>query len=339
MKRLISLVIMLNLFCLFQAGAQDSLRLVSGEGTDFTLLRNNVKQSFTLSKIDKDSFIIKEGDRLLTGENTFLELLSQSGRIRIMVGESSSVSFDSLDSTQGTLFSLSYGHLRGLLEEKGPDLWISGGDTACRVSQGDFGFLLANSLTLNQPEIKTRIYVLDGSVEVRQRINDPAQDKRVDNKTPIAIEKGEMVVTSNWEQDTPLVPVPFDFDYGGYWKSHPFSHIKIADPVPVQPDVKEDNPVVQEPLITKIEESSSSEKESFPINDNVQIISAREKYQNVVDMGTTALVLGTVFMTGAAVSYMLGEGTLGTGMVFMGGINLLAGAGALGYTYFSPPPE
>jgi hypothetical protein len=89
MKRLISLVIMLNLFCLFQAGAQDSLRLVSGEGTDFTLLRNNVKQSFTLSKIDKDSFIIKEGDRLLTGENTFLELLSQSGRVRIMLGESS----------------------------------------------------------------------------------------------------------------------------------------------------------------------------------------------------------------------------------------------------------
>jgi hypothetical protein len=58
-------------------------------GLIFTLLRNNVKQSLTLSQIDKDSFVVKEGDRLLTGENTFLELLSQSGRVRIMVGESS----------------------------------------------------------------------------------------------------------------------------------------------------------------------------------------------------------------------------------------------------------
>ncbi len=302
--------------------AGEYFQILSGEGAAFSLVRNGVRQELNLGGTDLNTILIGEGDSLLTGEGTFLELAS--GDLFLMVGENSALAVESLDREQGTLLSLSYGHLHILVKEAPPgEIWITGSDTVCLLSRGEYGFLLDYDMTLAQPEILSRIYSLDGRAQIRQRLADPASsgDKRVQYGEPVVIETGEMAVSSSWEKGLPLVPSFFDSDYAGYWAEHPFSGQEAASP-----------------LITLPGEGEEASRITGEVQDKIGVREVPDRdWDRLLLTGKAAFVLGALSMTGASLSYMAGEGPLGNILTGFGFFNLAIGAGAYGYTRLANP--
>lgn len=342
MKRFVSGLALL--LVLAQAGiyAQENFRIVGGTGRDFALIRGDSRQDFIIDETDLNLILLGEGDYLMTGEGTFLEMVDSSEEIRLMVGEDSSLSFEALNEREGSLITLSYGHIHGLIGSDGVELWINGYDTVCLPYEGEFGYLLDYDLTLDQPEVLSRIYSLEGTVEVRQMKELPGENKRVEFKKPLLIRKGEMVITSSWERDLPLEAVFFDADYSGFWKKHPFTHTSLvaAGPLPVEDADPAEGAVTITPLPTTEEILPvMPEEEPLVIDDKVNVKPRFERDMNLINTGAAGIILGSVLMTGSAVSHLLGNSELGVGLSYMGGFNLLAGLSGLGYAYLSEPAE
>lgn len=320
MKALFSLTITLFLLSAPLWGG-DSFKILSGEGAAFTLTRGELVQEYDINSSDLSLLSVEEGDYLSTGESTFLELSSLQGDLFIMVGENSSLYFDSLDVAQGSLITLSYGHLHGYLSgEIERNLWVSGLDTVCQLAAGDFGFHVEYDMTLDQPVVLSKIYSLGGAISVMQRKDWPIVDssnKRIEYREPLTIGKGEMVKTSSWERDLPLVTLLFDFDYAQYWKVHPFSF--YHEPVP-------------EPIILEV----VTPETNFPINEGATL-GINQNRTNFIVAGRTALIVGTALITSAFASYAVGEGELGNTLVGLSCFNFAVGAGSLGYAATLPP--
>ncbi len=322
MKKYVLPIPFLFLLLTFSLFGQDYFQILSGEGESFSLVRNGVKQNFKVAGEESRSILIGEGDYLLTGEGTFLELSSRD--FLLMVGENSALTVDSLNLKQGSLLTLSYGHVHALLKQTpAGDVWIAGSDTVCRLSRGEFGFLVDYDMTMDQPEILTRVYSMDGQAEIRQRLADDSLsgDKRVQYKDPVLIEQGEMVIASNWEKDLPLLPSFFDSDYAGYWALHPFSGMAPSLPLVTQTD---------EQPVTRITEEV---KDRIDVKENTSTVDR----EYLLKTGQAAFVLGALSMTGASLTYMLGQGTAGNALAGFGLFNLAVGTGVYGYSYLTSP--
>ena len=300
---------------------EDYFHILTGEGGSFVLVRGGVRQNLDVRSSDLDSLLIGEGDYLITGEGTFLEL--GTGDLLLMVGGNSSLSVDSLDLDQGSLLTLSYGHVHG---KKGPlvkgDVWIGGADTVGRLREGEMGILLDYDMTLDEPEILTRIYSLEGPVEVMQKRESSslADEKRVEYREPVLIDTGEMVIASNWEKDLPLVPAFFDSDYAGFWKLHPFSGESVSEAVVIADVPREDEILTEE------------------VRENLELTPASETdWNSLLETGKVALVLGAISMAGGAVSYMTGAGEMGNVLTGFSLFNYAVGAGVYGYAWYKDP--
>ncbi len=301
---------------------EDYFHIVSGEGASFSLVRGDVRQEMDVNTLDLPSLLIGEGDFLITGEGTFLEL--GSGGVRLMVAENSALAVESLDLRQGSLLTLSYGHVHGRMDDRAEgDFWIGSEDTVGRLRGGEMGINLDYDMTLDQPEVLTRIYSLDGPVEVMQKrnISPLIEDKRVEYREPVLIDTGEMVVASSWERDLPLIPSLFDADYAGYWKAHPFTGEAYGDEKAVIADLGQEEAVADEEGSVKVEMDMPSDRD----------------WNRLLDTGKAAFVLGGLSMTASAVAYMAGAGDLGNALAGFSLFNLTIGGGIYAYTWSQDP--
>jgi hypothetical protein len=318
MKKYILPIFIIVLFIPLTLSGEDYFHILSGKGSPFTLIREDVRRELDPVSSDLTDILLGEGDYLLTGEGTFLEL--SCGGILIMVGENSALSIDSLDLEQGSLLTLNYGHIHGRMDYNGAgDLWIGGVHSAARLNGGEIGVLTDYEVTLDQPEFLMRVYSLDGTIEVMQKLEQITVDeeKRIEYSEPLIIDKGEMVVASSWKREKLLFPSLFDSDYLRYWENHPFSD-ETAQQIAVIELPSEEKLVVTE----EIQENIDPE---------------RERWESVTETGQAALVLGAISMAGGALSYMGGYGELGNIFTKFGLFNLTVGSGIYSYVYFGNP--
>ncbi|MDC7223188.1 MAG: hypothetical protein PQJ60_05560 [Spirochaetales bacterium] len=318
-KYVLSIFFFFSLLSLF---GEDYFRILSAEGSFFTLVRGEIRQDLNVNDTDLEALLLGEGDFLITGEGTFLEL--SCADIRLMVAGNSALSFDSLNLSQGSLLTLNYGHIRcRMTGSSGSDLWIGGTDTVGRLRGGDVGVLLDYDMTLDQPEILTRIYSLSGRIDVMRKLPETTvgEEKRVEFAAPLSIDTEEMVLASSWDKSSTLSPVFWDSDYARYWQDHPFTGEEEGLSPFVLPPQEEQ--VLTEDIQEQIEVMEYSDPE----------------WDNLLTTGKAALLLGAASMSCGAVSYMSGYGDLGNFFTGFGLFNLTIGTGVFGYAFLAHAPE
>ncbi|MDC7219988.1 MAG: hypothetical protein PQJ59_08615 [Spirochaetales bacterium] len=309
-KYILSLIIALLPLTLW---AEDSFRFLFAEGDSFSLVSGGIRKDYTVAETDLINLSFKEGDFLITGEGTFLELLC--GEILIMVGENSALAADSLNLSQGSLMTLNYGHVHVRMAYSGlGDLWIGSSEMVGRLNGGELGVLLDYDVTQAQPEITTRIYSLQGRVEVMQKQSEPSlvREKRVEYNAPVIIETGEMVMSSSLLKSTTLIPALFDANYSLYWENHPFGQGGEQSQAMVV--LPEEDPALLTP----------------EVQDNLELEGGKD-WNRTLTTGKSALLAGAAFMSGGALLYMFEEDDLGQALTYFGILNMSFGFGTTTY--------
>ncbi len=196
--------------------------IIYHEGEDFEIRDNRG------SPVNIDEIIghrLYEGDIILAGENTFLEIQLILSQNVIKIAENTDFQLQWAEEKQENAFSMLYGSVRARLKKlkAGQYFYIQGGDAIAGVRGTDFGMNVQVPFGKEQGREKrvavpvTEIYCFEGTVEVKPQFKIEGE-KPVE---PIIINQDEMITLSAEEPER-FEKRPVSEEIRAYWLEHPF---------------------------------------------------------------------------------------------------------------------
>ncbi len=140
------------------------------------------------------------GDLVQTDDDTFVEMQVMPSRTIVKIAENTTFEIENIGGNGGGSFNMSYGRLRARVERITQDdrFEIRGFSAVAGVRGTDFGYDMvvqrAAKNELDVAELKTKVYVFDGEVEVTERedVSRPERSQPV-KKQSITLQANEMV--------------------------------------------------------------------------------------------------------------------------------------------------
>ena len=226
MKRFFSLSILFFIL-VFYGNSEDLARIVSAEGKAFTLVRNSETYLYDLEEVSVNGLTLYSGDMILTEQDTFIEVQILSGDSYIIIGGDTTFIFEHIRKDGGGVFKLIYGRVRANVGKLPPstDFYITGYNTVAGVLGTDFGYDLLYNRKEENPEIISRVYCFDGTVEVawiRTESKDFSEFNKMGYDQDIrGISDNEMITLSSRNNEKANIS-DIEQEIYDYWKIYPF---------------------------------------------------------------------------------------------------------------------
>lgn len=157
-----------------QAGGRAYAFVIYAEGYDLSVFRNGELTTYDVVMDDVVGMPLLAGDLVQTDADTFVEIQVMPARTVIKVAENTTFEIERIGGEGGGTFNMTYGRLRARVERAARDdpFEVRGFSAVAGVRGTDFGF---DSVVERERmgELRTRVYVFEGEVDVSDR---PAAD-------------------------------------------------------------------------------------------------------------------------------------------------------------------
>jgi hypothetical protein len=189
------------------------------EGSDLTIVNQERGRDITYAP-KMDQITIYEGASIITGEDTFVEIVLKNSRAVIKIAENTNFRLQHVETEPGeSLFHVFAGSIRAKIKRltSNSQYYFVGGNTVSGVRGTDFG------MTIGRPGTdggETKVYCFEGELEVVPREYIGPELPEPKERTIVAT--GEMVKVPPEDAPSVLPKTAISDDIKAYWRAHPF---------------------------------------------------------------------------------------------------------------------
>ena len=305
----------------FTASSEDLARIIATEGSTFTLVRKSESHIYDLNRTQVKGMTIYSGDMILTESDTFVEVQLLSGQSFIKIAGDTTFIFENIGRDGSGVFKLIYGRVRARVDSLPPktDFYITGYDTVAGVRGTDFGYDLLYNRTEENPEIISKVYCFEGSVDVAW-VSLAAEkfseiDKMGYNQEIRSIYGNEMITLSS-SRNKIIGITKVEQEIIDFWNAHPFDYDKVLE-----------------------EDEFPEYPEEFDSSLNDMKLSGKRKNFQTAGLYTMGIGCGIMFTSLFFYTFMPVDDSLPLALTYFGGGISALGLGYIGLSYIYPEEE
>jgi hypothetical protein len=169
---------------------------------------------------------LRQGDILITGEDSFVEIQLPSTRNVIKIAENTTFQLEQMESKRESVFQVFYGSVRARVQKlaRAEDFKIRGGDAIAGVRGTDFGLNVLVDREQEDADPVTEVYCFAGEIRVKPSFLPPDTPtaQPASGEGELVLSAGEMVRVSRSAPEAAYEKIPVAPEIEAYWQSNDF---------------------------------------------------------------------------------------------------------------------
>ncbi|NOY08463.1 MAG: FecR domain-containing protein [Spirochaetes bacterium] len=281
---------------------KNTAEIIYTEGDNFEVLDSS-GNSTGIDPYDAIGRRLREGDIILTYENTYVEIQLLNSEHIIKIAENTDFRLERINVKKESSFKMLYGSIRAKVAMLGSEekFRIRGNDATAGVRGTDFGMTVVVPKEGESTVPYTRVYCFKGIVEVEPVLKVGEKTGEPEIK-PAVIKADEMVTISGENYKTPYTIQTIPKDIIDYWREHNFK----GAPVPLKnkktvsiSNKKTALPGSGKRGVNKEEKQKINNRRNIGKELSRELVKLRNSRDNYLGAGVIFLSAGVIFETAA----------------------------------------